>query len=64
MTEQEILILLKSIENSANDAIDKLIPIRQAMTNGRKYKYGYVIKKLEIIVGACNRALDKLEQNV
>jgi hypothetical protein len=60
MTEQEIKLLLEDIANRSNDAIDKLIPIRQTSWDDNKYKYGYIIKKLEVIVGACNRGLDKL----
>ncbi len=60
MTNDEINQLLQDIEVKCNDAIDKLIPLRQASTNGRKYKLGYVIKKLEIIIGACHRGMDKI----
>jgi hypothetical protein len=61
MTNAEIASLLQSIESQANDAIDKLIPLRQNSENGNKYKIGYIIKKFEVIVGACHRAQDKLE---
>ena len=60
MTNDEITQLLQNIEIKCNDAIDKLIPLRQASIHGRKYKLGYVIKKLEIIIGACYRGMDKI----
>lgn len=60
MTDSEIEALLTEMQTKCNNAIDKLIPIRQSATNGRKYKYGYIIKKLEVIVGACNRAMEKM----
>jgi hypothetical protein len=58
MTDSELNQLFNSINDTANNAIDKLIAVRQA--TGDAVKYRYVIKKLEIIVGACNRSLDKL----
>jgi hypothetical protein len=60
MTPQELEALLAEIADKANAAIDKLIPLRQASENGNKYKIGYIIKKFEVIAGACNRAQDKL----
>lgn len=60
MTTQELESVLIGIEGLANDAIDKLIPQRQASENGNKYKIGYIIKKLEVIVGAVHRAQDKM----
>lgn len=60
MTPNELANLLNSIQDQSNAAIDQLIPMRQASENGNKYKIGYIIKKLEVIVGACNRAQDKL----
>jgi hypothetical protein len=62
MTDQEIKELLTNTLNTANDAVDKLIAARQASKNGRKQKLSYLTKKFEIIVGACNRGLDKLEE--
>lgn len=60
MTDQELERLFARISAEANLAIDKLIVIRQASQNGRKQKLSYITKKLEVIVGACNRGLEKL----
>jgi hypothetical protein len=60
MTPNELANLLNSIQDQSNAAIDQLIPMRQASENGNKYKIGYIIKKLEVIVGACRMARDKL----
>lgn len=60
MTPQQLEELLNSIQDKANEAIDKLIPLRQASQNGNKYKIGYIIKKFEVIAGACRMARDKL----
>ena len=61
MTDTEIIALFESIALRANDTIDTLMAIRQSSVNGRKQKLSYVTKKLEVIVGACNRSLDKLQ---
>lgn len=61
MTDLEIKRLLENVSEVCNDAIDKLIPERQASIPGRKQKLSYVVKKLEIIVGACHKAQDKLD---
>lgn len=61
MTDSEIAHLLRNVEMICNKAIDALIAVRQ---NGDKAKYRYITKKLEIIVGACNRGLDKMNNNV
>lgn len=61
MTDNEINQLLQNISEQANIAIDKLISERQTSSNGRKQKLSYITKKLEVIVGACNRGLDKLD---
>ena len=61
MTNDEIIQLLEDIARKSNNAIDKLIEIRQNCLDSRKQKLSYVTKKLEIIVGACNRSLDKLQ---
>jgi len=67
MTDQNLDRLFARIQQEAtriqqecNLAIDKLMPIRQSSLNGRKQKLSYVTKKLEVIVGACNRAKDKI----
>ena len=60
MTDDEIIALFDSIASRANDAIDTLMAIRQSSVNGRKQKLSYVTKKLEVIVGACNRGMEKL----
>ena len=67
MTDDELAMLFRSFAATANTAIDQLIAVRQASVNGRKQRLGYCTKKLEIIVGACNRAIraiDKLESGV
>ena len=61
MTDAEIIALFESIALRANDAIDTLMAIRQSSVNGRKQKLSYVTKKLEVIVGACNRGMEKLK---
>ena len=61
MTDNEIGDLLEHISNKANEVIDKLIVVRQNCLDSRKQKLSYVTKKLEVIVGACNRGLDKLD---
>ena len=60
MTDSEIEELIDDIEKRCNDAIDKLIKIRNACPNGQKYKYRYVINKMQVIVGACHRVQDKV----
>lgn len=60
MTDIEINQLLQSIAYDANSAIDKLIVERQNCLDSRKQKLSYVTKKLEVIVGAANRGLEKL----
>lgn len=60
MTEQEIKSLLEDIADRSNDAIDKLIVDRNKCEPDKKASLRYVTKKLEIIVGACNRALDNI----
>ena len=60
MTDDEIIVLFESIALRANDAIDTLMAIRQSSVNGRKQKLSYVTKKLEVIIGACNRGMEKL----
>jgi hypothetical protein len=60
MTDSELIALFDSINDTANTIIDLLIKVRQASADGRKQRLSYLIKKLEIIVGASNRALDKL----
>lgn len=57
MTDPEIAHLLRNVEMVCNKAIDALIAVRQ---KGDKAKYRYITKKLEIIVGAANRGLEKL----
>jgi hypothetical protein len=61
MTDNEIQHLLRNIEIICNDAIDKLITTRQNCLDSRKQKLSYITKKLEVIVGAANRGLEKLE---
>ena len=61
MTDDQIIALFESIALRANDAIDMLMAIRQSSVNGRKQKLSYVTKKLEVIIGACNRGMEKLE---
>lgn len=61
MNDIEISQLLQSIADQSNIAIDKLIVERQNCLDSRKQKLSYVTKKLEVIVGACNRSLDKLQ---
>lgn len=60
MTDSEIVTLLLNVHNACNNAIDKLIIERQSSANGRKQKLSYVTKKLEVIVGAANKGLEKL----
>jgi hypothetical protein len=60
MTDSEILYLLEDIALRCNNMIDTLIIERQASVNGRKQKLSYITKKLEVIVGAANKSLDKL----
>ena len=64
MNDIEIRWLLQHVSDQCNDAIDKLIVTRQNCLDSRKQKLSYVTKKLEVIVGACNRSLDKLESDV
>lgn len=64
MNDLEIKRLLNTVAWQCNDVIDKLIVARQNCLDSRKQKLSYVTKKLEIIVGAANRALDKLDSNV
>lgn len=64
MIDQELERLFARISTEANLAIDRLIIIRQASQNGRKQKLSYLTKKLEVIVGACNKSLDKLSASV
>lgn len=52
----------ESVNSSANAGIDNLIRLRQDAEQKEKYYYRYLIKKLEVIVGASNRALDKINQ--
>lgn len=61
MNDNEINQLLQNISEQANIAIDKLIVTRQNCIDSRKQKLSYITKKLEVIVGACNRGLDKLD---
>ena len=61
MTDNEIIHLLRNVEMICNDAIDKLIITRQNCLDTRKQKLSYVTKKLEVIVGAANKSLDKLQ---
>ena len=61
MTDIEITVLLQEISEQANVAIDKLIITRQNCLDSRKQKLSYITKKLEVIVGAANRGLEKLE---
>lgn len=63
MTDYELDRLFARIQIECNDAIDKLMVIRQASQNGRKQKLSYLTKKLEVIVGACNRAQERLSLN-
>ena len=58
MNNQELTILLTEIEDKANNAIDKLIVRRQNDVD--KAFPRYIIKKLEIIIGAVHRAQDKM----
>lgn len=60
MNDNEISQLLQSISYDANNAIDKLIIERQNCLDSRKQKLSYITKKLEVIVGAANRGLEKL----
>ena len=61
MNDTEIVIMLNDIARQCNDAIDKLIIVRQNCLDNRKQKLRYITKKLEVIVGAANRGLEKLE---
>ena len=61
MTDSEIVTLLQQVADISNDAIDKLIIERQSSANGRKQKLSYITKKLEVIVGAANKSIDKLQ---
>ncbi len=61
MTDNEIIQLLEEIAEKSNVAIDKLIIVRQNCLDSRKQKLSYVTKKLEVIVGACNKSIDKLQ---
>lgn len=63
MTDQEIKALLRQTLWLANNAIDRLVIERQASKNGRKQRLSYLTKKLEVIVGACNRGLDKIAES-
>lgn len=56
MMDQELIDFLNRTVDEANHLIDKLIPMRQA---GHK-EYRYMIKKLEVIIGAVHRAQDKI----
>lgn len=58
MTDQELSALLKDIEDKANDAIDKLIARR--ISESEKATTRYMIKKLEVIIGAVHRAQDRM----
>ena len=61
MNNNEIISLLENISDKCNDAIDKLIIARQNCLDSRKQKLSYITKKLEVIVGAANKSLDKLQ---
>ncbi len=61
MNDIDIANLLQEIAEKSNIAIDKLIVCRQNCLDSRKQKLSYITKKLEVIVGAANRSLDKLE---
>jgi hypothetical protein len=63
MNDQEIKALLTETLDKCNEAIDKLMIVRQASKNGRKQRLSYLTKKLDVIVGACNRGLDKIAES-
>lgn len=58
MMDQELIDFLNTTEATANNLIDKLIVKRQVEPD--KAVTRYMIKKLEVIVGAVHRAQDKL----
>lgn len=60
MNNQQLSFLLEDIELRCNNAIDKLIPLRQSLPDDQKRRLSYITKKLEVIVGACHRAQDKM----
>ena len=62
MTDSELRTMFEKMALKANAAVDELLVWRQK--SEEKAKLRYCIKKLEIIIGACNRALDKLNSNV
>ncbi len=53
--------LLSQLEFDINAGIDSLITKRQAAEEN-KYLYRYVNNKLQVALGAINRALDKVEE--
>ena len=61
MNDNDIKWLLQHILDQSNVAIDKLIITRQNCLDSRKQKLSYITKKLEVIVGAANRGLEKLK---
>ncbi len=52
--------MLSQLEFDINAGIDSLIIKRQAADHD-KYLYRYVNNKLQVALGAINRALDKIE---
>lgn len=58
MTNHELSEFLQNVEATVNDAIDKLIVRRQQEAD--KAFSRYVIKKLEVVIGAIHKVQDKL----
>lgn len=59
MTDNELAALLHNLEESVNDAIDKLIVRRQRSIND-KQRLSYTTKKLEVIIGAIHKIQDRM----
>lgn len=60
MIDKETTHMLAGLEVSINDAIDILIPKRDAAKPKDKYHYRYVTRKLEMALGEVHKALDKI----
>lgn len=60
MTDVELDAFFAKIGIEANDMLDKVMVVRQTMTNGRKQKLSYITKKLDLITKCCNLAQDRL----
>ena len=54
--------LLNDLEVLINDDIDQLIPKRENCAAQDKYSYRYIIKKLEVALGAVHKAQDKIKE--